>query len=679
MAMRAGAALVLLVASLVVSLRYTLVTWGAESDIATPYLIWSGLRQYGPGFLTSFRYTADNWLLWPLPLFWMVFSAINTAPITVILIGWSLFILCVLMAYLIVRKVAGTTSASVAATLLLLSNRSAIGAMGFLSYPVTHNATMLGGLIALYAAIRWNEHGRAWWLALLTVSLLICGLSDPWLRVTFLLPLACAAGFGLLAFSPASLARSLALFVCLIGVGILLQTELFGVFNFLPNIPLELDSVPNQLKSLSLTATLAVMWFNVLPLAGTSYLWSPSVGETVLDAALLGITLAGVSALVLRQLSKSVATDMLFIVAGVSVIGTTAAFVGLHLDKSIQTGRYFMASYVLIIMVSCAAAGRAWPRLAAGPRGLLWTICILLGTSGVTSGGPIWWTRPVPPVDQTVSRLIGFLRANDLDYGFSSYFGQQAGAVTWTTRGGITIWPIIFDQATGMVRPRTGQTSPIWFSPAGVPVGRQRTFLVVSDHDDSGCRNVALCVHAVTRQFGTPEETLSFGDARVLVWNYPLLAAAPGLQAARADAYPVGAELETTSSGGEGRILGEGWSVPEAAGTWSDGSRAEILLHLPPGWIGDAHLVLDATAFVPPGRSGQTVTVSVDGHVLATLNVLGGADRPYEVTIPASLLATGSGVVEFSLPRAVSPNELGMGPDLRRLAVSLHSVRLSRD
>ena len=71
-----------------VSLHYAFATWSTESDAADPYLLWEGVRQYGPRFLTSFHYAPDNWLTWPMPLLFAAFAVFGDAPPVAFAVGW---------------------------------------------------------------------------------------------------------------------------------------------------------------------------------------------------------------------------------------------------------------------------------------------------------------------------------------------------------------------------------------------------------------------------------------------------------------------------------------------------------------------------------------------------------------------------------------------------------------
>jgi len=137
-----------------------------------------------------------------------------------------------------------------------------------------------------------------------------------------------------------------------------------------------------------------------------------------------------------------------------------------------------------------------------------------------------------------------------------------------------------------------------------------------------------------------------------------------------------GRTVSFTQSGTGAPYLGAGWSGIGGNGVWSDGKQAALVLPLPPDWHGDARLVLRTSAYTPPGRHDQPVTVMAGGQALAHWTVTSGHYDPYGVTVPASAISDGVVVLTLDMPEAVSPLQAQGAGDVRELGLELQSLTL---
>ncbi len=127
------------------------------------------------------------------------------------------------------------------------------------------------------------------------------------------------------------------------------------------------------------------------------------------------------------------------------------------------------------------------------------------------------------------------------------------------------------------------------------------------------------------------------------------------------------------------RILGSGWSPPEAFGAWTCGNESKLQLPLEPAMLGrNLKLSLSMVAYGPPKSRRQWVGVAVEGMALALLEV-----RPHKkpvrrsIRIPRALVKNSSFLhVSLSPHAPVSPAELGQSSDTRRLGIGLTAVDL---
>jgi hypothetical protein len=117
-------------------------------------------------------------------------------------------------------------------------------------------------------------------------------------------------------------------------------------------------------------------------------------------------------------------------------------------------------------------------------------------------------------------------------------------------------------------------------------------------------------------------------------------------------------------------MLGHGWSTPESWGVWTDSSEAE--LRLPPHTFRRA--IVSGHPFSP--RGPVTIRVSAgDGDVV---------EQTCEGTSEIDIDLTDGGVgehrrvIRFQTPDAMSPHDVGVGADVRRLGFGLCTLTLER-
>ncbi len=121
------------------------------------------------------------------------------------------------------------------------------------------------------------------------------------------------------------------------------------------------------------------------------------------------------------------------------------------------------------------------------------------------------------------------------------------------------------------------------------------------------------------------------------------------------------------------RLLGKGWSTPEPWGTWSLGSKAEIMLKLGSKPAGDVQLVLEARGFPFQMKNLQKINVSVNGaHITSLEPNFEGAIRNAELNIPAKVAILRDPMhVVFEIARPTSPRDLNLGSDTREIGIGL--------
>ena len=119
-----------------------------------------------------------------------------------------------------------------------------------------------------------------------------------------------------------------------------------------------------------------------------------------------------------------------------------------------------------------------------------------------------------------------------------------------------------------------------------------------------------------------------------------------------------------------------GWSYPESHGVWSNSNRAELDINIEN--IVDEVLVLDIRFFIyaPDPENPRRIDITNAGCPLCTITATDSRQHQLEVSI-RNLQRTGRWTrFVFLIANPISPSELGLGVDTRRLGVLLQSVRL---
>jgi hypothetical protein len=124
--------------------------------------------------------------------------------------------------------------------------------------------------------------------------------------------------------------------------------------------------------------------------------------------------------------------------------------------------------------------------------------------------------------------------------------------------------------------------------------------------------------------------------------------------------------------------LAKGWSANEPWGTWSLGSDAEIILRTSAA----VHsLVLETTALLGQTHPQQALVISVNEVQVLATSLIKPDGNLIEVALTPELqkLITEQGLlrIQFHFANAISPGELGMGEDGRKLAIGLQALTVN--
>lgn len=150
--------------------------------------------------------------------------------------------------------------------------------------------------------------------------------------------------------------------------------------------------------------------------------------------------------------------------------------------------------------------------------------------------------------------------------------------------------------------------------------------------------------------------------------------------------YELGKVIKFIDSGVGPDFFLYGWSKPEEWGTWTKEKEAAIGLRLSRRPLNDLMMTISAHAFVNEAHFEQDVYIIVNEVELAHEKFIAQQsmednklDRTINVTIPLKLVKNGAEdiVIKIKLPDAISPKDLSLGDDDRRLGLGFTSLRIS--
>jgi hypothetical protein len=130
--------------------------------------------------------------------------------------------------------------------------------------------------------------------------------------------------------------------------------------------------------------------------------------------------------------------------------------------------------------------------------------------------------------------------------------------------------------------------------------------------------------------------------------------------------------------GGQGiRLLGTGWSAPEAEGfVWSDGPEAELLFSIATP-ARDVVCRLELMPFIAQGAVEQQRVEFYFNHFRVGYAELSAGRHIIAVYLPRELFMLRTAVLNLHIPGARSPLELGLSADERRLGIALWSFQIA--
>jgi hypothetical protein len=334
------------------------------------------------------------------------------------------------------------------------------------------------------------------------------------------------------------------------------------------------------------------------------------------------------------------------------------------------SARFLINISYLIIITTGVLADFIWKSTGVTFRyamGL--TLCLFLLTS-LSSNWSHIFNKTLTFKDTGVSDTIAFLRENGLNYGYGPYWGANANAVTVASSSEVCIRPVVFNKNNGrIVFGNRRQSSKRWYTKEDPPAGVSEFFVIVKS-DGEECPDVNICLNGLVKRFGQPLRTIKRADSTILVWDHSLTGyEAPPILAQRNYTYFFNEFAEAPN--------GKGWSLPEQWGTWTEGNSAFVRFNMSNFKNSDVEMVIDAQAYLEKKNTSQIATVFGNGHFIGKMSF--SVDKNSGVRlmkIPRDVINQGNGVliIEFLIDKPVSPREMGISTDSRKLGLGLTSL-----
>lgn len=646
-------------------------TYGAEADSIHSLLIWHGVKSEGLSWIKDWIFTPDNWLLSLVPIEFLLFSIFGAKASVSVAFGYVIYVLNALISALIIAKIGGKKSAPWI-FLALTSFGLYMHLYAYISYATTHNITNLYGLIATLILSYWLEKPSFSSAICIAVILFLGAISDPWMIASYNLPILISGLIFLLILK--NIDRKKIYLLCLLILFSLIaaRSKAFGLLNFLESYEFTRASWKTIDKnSFFLIKDLGGM-INIVPLIGNNSL----IGGLISISAALYLSLSGGYKIIspsqsqYEKLSRSKNGLIgLICVALISCSGVSVAFLLSATETNDASARFLINVPYFLIMIIAIAIEYNWNKFNVHYR---LTAKIAIGgfaMASVTSIFPyvINAVKSHDTEDTSTVELIDFLKKNGLTYGYGPYWGSKANALTMLSQGQVTIRPVSFDVDSGRMSTFRHQSSKRWYTNKDIPAGTSEFFVyVVSDGEE--CPDINICVSGLINQFGTPKRILNYNDAQILVWNHSLLVAEDPSKTYLGKTYFL-------TSGGNLKG-GNGWGQAENWGTWTNGQTADIDFNFDriPG--DDLEISLNGVCFVNKKHPSNHVSILANGKEIASFDC-NQYENPKKRIIRFSrenITQSGALRLTFVIDNPVSPHELGISDDYRKLGFGVSSI-----
>jgi hypothetical protein len=126
----------------------------------------------------------------------------------------------------------------------------------------------------------------------------------------------------------------------------------------------------------------------------------------------------------------------------------------------------------------------------------------------------------------------------------------------------------------------------------------------------------------------------------------------------------------------EGKFIGEGWSTQEPWGRWSNGPHSQLMVPLPTE--DTSALKITFNAFITTSHPNLNFKVSINGSQAQTYAITKVENNLISISIPSAAKSLSHLKIDFDFLNPVSPKELGIGTDERKLGIGITALSFTQ-
>ncbi len=516
--------------SLWVSIHVTFSVWGTNSDSADLALLYHGVIDHGLRFVTSWRYTQDNWLLSLAPLMFPVYAVFGINNFTLVAPGWVLLVSNAFIGGFISYRITNGKLLSFYFFLIssLLLGSMSLGGVGFMSFLLSHNSSMFYVLLSVLLVSRMIQHKKYTYLYSIAVTVVcfVASISDPWFEATFCVP-AIASLMIVLLFETMISKKSIAFAMISIIIGfVLAYTKLFGLLAFLPRANFVFFSSIAQLDK-----NFHFYYNSILTFINANYIFSYSyIAGAIYVLLFVILLLYCVASTAISVVSEAGYKKFIIYFSFLSVVTISLAYLLSNFPGGAYSGRYLVNVYYLLLIIIIYSI------LSKRRHFIVYAFSLALFTAYTSSSlledYQIWTKINLANTTKQQSELANFLYAHGLKYGYGGYWATDANAVSILSKYKVFIRPVSYEPVINKknnipsfplayIIGNHGQSSPFWYNRSSLP-SHKNEFLVISTgggEPELFDNSIKMSKKLAIEQFGKPIKTYKYKDKVILVWN----------------------------------------------------------------------------------------------------------------------------------------------------------------
>ncbi|WP_413739472.1 hypothetical protein ACL2XQ_16830 [Sodalis sp. RH14] len=622
-----------IILGMILSYHFVMINFSADNDVANSIIVWHEIQLHGFSVLSQWRPTVDNWYLSTYPIHFLLFKLTGSTSISIIkFIEISqVFLAAVISSLICFHK---TRSRYAFLLIPFFCGLSVFAySVAYISHPFSHNLTNLYGLACVYLYIVKPQQFSFPYEIGLCALIIIASVSDPWFQAAYFLPLFLTSLYSGFIARTQPKKYVIPLFI----TGIILFTHIIERLLHLPVARFTLGAPEQMLAN--------AYWF-LVGVGGSLNVFFIQTDNLKIISAIILILLYFYTLITMAK------HDSLDRVIFLSLAGITSAFILSSVPGASYSARFFVnIVYLAIIAIFTSAVYRMHKPLL-GFLGILFL-------SGIYSH----WQVAANGQDRSMSELRAFLEKNDLSYGFGPYWDAKTLALAWDTQWKILIRPIDFDKVTGlMLRGGRSQTFNYWYIPE-TNDKPQRQFIAVAKGGEE-CPDLQLCLDGIVRQFGEPEEKLSFNNLLFYVYNRPIITySAPELASAG----------ELRFGWKHSDYIWQGWrKSSEPDYRWTEGLTARMAFHKAAPWR--------RGVFTLAASTNQPVKGAIyyRDKKIKDLDLPPG-DQRIQFAIDNIDSDDGNIAIKIAFDALKSPRDLGTGREREKLGLAVNRISYQFD